>query len=87
MAVRAQAELRLRELTIADHDRDEVLRSLPSPLLPGETAQIRVGGSPSLDPMVERRLWLSVLFGGVGMILLAVTAWSFVTMVTLMAMV
>lgn len=85
--VRSQAELRLRELTITDHDRDEALVSLPPPLLPGETAQVRVGGSPSLDPMVERRLWLSVLVGGVGMILLAVTAWSLVTMVTLMAMV
>jgi Zn-dependent protease len=40
---------------------------------------------PSLDPAVERRVWLSLLSGGVGLILLAVSAWFYVTMVALMA--
>lgn len=86
-SAQVQAELRLRELAAIDHDHGEAAGPAPPPLLPGETAQVRVGGSPSLDPGVERRLWLSVLVGGVGMILLAALAWSFVTMVTLMAMV
>lgn len=83
--VRLQAEYRLRELVASEEDPGIQLGSVPPPLEPGEQHEDGVATPPPLDPAVERRVWLSLLAGGVGLIFLAVSAWFYVTMVALMA--
>jgi Zn-dependent protease len=85
--VKLQSDLRLRELTLAKQDPAVELGQVPPPLEPAGAATAETGEPRPLDPAVERRVWLSLLVGGVGMILLAISAWIYVTMVAMMAMV
>lgn len=82
-SIRVQAKLRLQELVRAEQDPGMELGPAPPPLEPGEAATVNAGGVSPLDPVVVRRVWLGLGAGGVGLVLLAVGAWLFVTVVAL----
>jgi Zn-dependent protease len=83
LSIRMQAELRLRELARAEQDAQMELGPAPPPLELGEGAAVNGDGISPLDPAVVRRVWLSLGVGGAGLVLLAVGAWLYVTVVTL----
>jgi hypothetical protein len=83
LSIRMQAQLRLQELTRVEQDPEMKLGPVPPPLEPGEMAEVDADGVSPLDPAVARRVWLGLGVGGTGLVLLAVGAWIYVTMVTL----
>jgi Zn-dependent protease len=85
LTVRVQADLRLRELSGLDPDSEVDPSLVPPPLGPGEAAGTQLQGAPPLDREAERRLWISLAFGGAALAALAISAWIFVTIVALMA--
>ncbi len=84
-ALRGQAEMRLRELAEMEQQSGAGPGPLPPPLEPGEVPQEVGEGAQPLDPAVERRLWLRLSVGAAFFLLLAVAAWLFVTVATLLS--
>ncbi len=82
-SIRSQAELRLQELARAGQDPEKELGPAPPPLELGEAAAVNADGISPLDPVVVRRVWLGLGVGGVGSVLLAASAWLYVTVVAL----
>ncbi|NIV38069.1 MAG: tetratricopeptide repeat protein [Anaerolineae bacterium] len=81
-AIQVQAAQRLRELIVVEQNGLE-LGAAPAPLEPEVMqSQARDGPQP-LDPDVTRRVWLSLVAGGVAVLLLAAVAWFYVTSVTM----
>jgi tetratricopeptide (TPR) repeat protein len=85
LAVRVQAERRLRELAHLDPAREGDPDPVPPPLEPGVAIEAGMKDAPALDRAATRRLWISLAAGGAGMFALAISAWVFVTMVALAA--
>jgi Zn-dependent protease len=85
MNVRVQAGLRLQELIQAEQDPEVNVGPAPPPLEPGTKPQTAGDDSASLDPAVQRQVWLRLALGGAAMLLVAIAAWLYVTAVTLMA--
>jgi Zn-dependent protease len=83
LSIRAQAELRLRELSRAEQDPEMELGPAPPPLEVEKVAAMDVDGFSPLDPAAVRQLWLGLGMGGAGLVLLAVGAWLYVTLVAL----
>jgi tetratricopeptide (TPR) repeat protein len=83
LSIKALAELRLRELARAEEDPGIELGPAPPPLEPGEAATVNADEASPLDPVVVRRVWIGLGIGGVGLCLLAVSAWLYVTAVAL----
>ena len=81
--VQVVASRRLRELILAEQNPDAAVGEPPAPLEPGTVPARKADGPPPLDPAVTRRLWISLAAGGVGLVLLAVAAWFYVTAVAL----
>jgi len=86
-SIQAQADLRLRELAHAEQDAVAKPGSVPPPLEPPKAAEAAPEALRPLDPAMERRVWLSLLAGGTGMVLLAISAWFYTTAVVLMSLV
>lgn len=86
-SIQAQADLRLRELAQAEQDAGAEPGSAPPPLEPPRAAEAALEALRPLDPAMERRVWLSLLAGGTGMVLLAISAWFYTTAVVLMSLV
>lgn len=84
-AVRSQAEMRLRELAEGERQPEVGLGVVSPPLEPGAAAEEAMGEGQPLDPAVERRLWLRLGIGAALFFLLAVGAWVFVTVATLVS--
>lgn len=82
-SMRVQAELRLHELSRAEQHPEAELGPAPVPLESGEVAAVDAIATAPLDPGAVRRLWLGLGVGGAGLVLLAVGAWLYVTVVTL----
>ena len=69
----------------------------PAPVedLAGDVLQLKVrhggaagddgAGEPALDRTAVRRVWITLAVGGIGMAVLAISAWTFVTIVALMS--
>jgi tetratricopeptide (TPR) repeat protein len=89
VAVRIQADLRLREVAQDEQDPEGKIGPVPSPLERGTPVELplkEAAGSPApLDPAVARRVWLRLAIGGVVMAVLAVAAWLFVTVVAFLS--
>jgi Zn-dependent protease len=89
MAVRIQADLRLREVAEDEQDPEGKIGPVPPPLERGIPVELPVGegagASASLDPAIARRVWLRLAIGGVAMALLAIACWLFVTAVAFLA--
>lgn len=85
-SIQAQADLRLRELAHAEQDAVAKPGSVPPPLEPPKAAEAAPEALRPLDPAMERRVWLSLLAGGTGMVLLAISAWFYTTAVVLMSL-
>jgi Zn-dependent protease len=83
LSIKALAELRLQELARAEQDPGIELGPAPPPLEPGEAATVNADEASPLDPVVVRRVWIGLGIGGVGLCLLAVSAWLYVTAVAL----
>jgi Zn-dependent protease len=83
--VRVLASLRLQELSQADTAPEAEPGPVPPPLESGTAPEVEDRGAPSLDPAVERRVWLRLGIGGLAMLLLAAGMWLYVTTVLLMA--
>jgi Zn-dependent protease len=83
MVIQVHAGRRLRELTVAEQNPDVELGAVPSPLEPDALQQSESDAAPRPDAGVVRRAWLALAVGGVGVLLLAVAAWLYVTAVTL----
>jgi tetratricopeptide (TPR) repeat protein len=85
VAVRIQADLRLREVAQDEQDPEGKIGPVPSPLERGTPVELpqkgAAGSSAPLDPAMARRVWLRLAIGGVFMAILAVAAWLFVTVV------
>jgi Zn-dependent protease len=86
-SIRLQADLRLRELAFVEQGSGAELGSVPPPLEPSKAAEAEPEAPRPLDPAMERRVWLSLLAGGIGMALLAISAWLYTTAVALMSLV
>ena len=86
LALRAEAESRLRELSWAQQDPAAEEISPPAPLESSPAPQALPPAAAALDPAVQRRLWLRLGIGGVALILLAIAAWLLVTLTTLSAL-
>lgn len=91
-AVRLQAELRLHELEVAGRKTSPAAQneevdpnSLPPPLEPGSSLEVEPSKPPPLAPGAVRRVWLRLGIGVLGLVLLAVAAWLYVTSVALMS--
>ncbi len=82
-AIKFQAELRLRELDRARGEAGEATQRVPPPLEPGRAAEAEVGAPAELDPALQRRVWLGLGAGGVGMVALAIASWLYITAVAL----
>jgi Zn-dependent protease len=89
VAVRIQADLRLREVAEDERDPEGKIGPVPSPLervTPVELPQEEAAASPvPLDPAMARRVWLRLAIGGAVMAALAVAAWLFVTAVAFLS--
>jgi len=89
VAVRIQADLRLREVDQDQRSPEGEIGPIPPPLERGTRVELPAGEgsrqSVPLDPAVARRVWLRLAIGGVIMAILAVTAWLFVTIVAFLA--
>jgi Zn-dependent protease len=85
LALRAEAEQRLRELAWSQQD-PAARREPPSPLGASPAPKARPPAAENLDPAVQRGLWLRLGIGAATLILLATAAWLFVTMTTLSAL-
>jgi Zn-dependent protease len=85
MAVRVQAEFRLRELANVDPDLEGDLGPMPPPLDPEQAVDAQAEPSPVLDRAAVRRVWISLAAGGIALATLAFSAWILVTIVALMA--
>jgi Zn-dependent protease len=83
LSIRTQAELRLHELSRAEQDPEMDLGPAPPPLEVENVAAMDLDGVSPLDPAAVRRLWLGLGVGAAGLVLLAVGAWLYVTLVTL----
>jgi len=83
MVIQVHAGRRLRELTVAEQNPDVDLGVAPPPLEPDTVQQAESDAAPRPDAGVVRRAWLALAAGGVGVLLLAVAAWLYVTAVTL----
>ena len=83
MVIQVNAGRRLRELAVAEQNPDVDLGVVPSPLEPDTVQQAELDAAPSPDAGVVRRAWLALAAGGVGVLLLAIAAWLYVTAVTL----
>ena len=82
LPLQLQADRRLRELTAAGQNGVEPGLA-PGPIEP-EAVNRQNGHEPQLlDPVVTRRVWLSLAVGGVGVVLLAAMAWVYVTSVVI----
>jgi Zn-dependent protease len=86
LAVRAEAEKRLQELGATQTAASEEGVAPPPPLEASPVSQVLAPSAIALDPAVKRRLWLRLVLGGTGLILLAIGAWLFVTLATLSAL-
>jgi tetratricopeptide (TPR) repeat protein len=94
-SLRLQAELRLHELesaspqgegsTVQEEEADS--GSVPSPLEPDRFPEDEVSAPLPLAPGVARRIWLRLGLGTIGLLLLAVAAWLYVTAVALVSVV
>lgn len=91
-SIRLQAELRLREVEAAARRKPSTVQdgqvdldSVPPPLEPDQSLPVEASEPLPLAPGVARRVWLRVGIGTVGLVLLAVAAWLYVTAVALMA--
>jgi tetratricopeptide (TPR) repeat protein len=78
-----QVDQRLRELAQAERSSDQGAGPLPPPLELGAIVDSGGVAPRDLDPAVARRIWLRLATGGVAMLLLAISAWAFVTTVVL----
>ena len=85
LEVQVEAQRRLRELSQAEQDPGATLGPPPPPLEPRRGEGVPGSGPSALDPVVTRRVWLSLAAGGVGMILLAAGCWLYVTMAAFMS--
>jgi Zn-dependent protease len=85
MAVRVQAEFRLRELADVDPDLEGDPSPVPPPLDPGQAVDWEAEASPAPDREEVRRVWISLAAGGIALAVLAFSAWLLVTLVALMA--
>jgi tetratricopeptide (TPR) repeat protein len=85
VAVRIQADLRLREVAEDERDPAGKIGPVPSPLervTPVELPQEEAAAPPvPLDPAMARRVWLRLAIGGALMAALAIAAWLYVTVV------
>jgi len=79
--LRTQASLRLHELAQAEQNPDVELGPAPPPHEPGSDPEDAALAPSSLDPEVERRVWLRLGIGVALMVLLAVAMWIYVTVV------
>ncbi len=77
------AETRLREIDVAGQEPEMA----PGPVLPplelGAPVEAPADTPQRLDPAIARQVWLRLAFGGAAFVFLLVTAWLFVTLVTL----
>ena len=81
--VRAQAELRLRELGHVDQHPGVPPGLLSPPLDLDTVIDAPSSGPPPLDPMVARHVWIRLGVGGAAFAILSLLVWLFVTGVTL----
>lgn len=81
-ALQVQANQRMRELALAVQSPNVKPGAAPSPLAPQDVQPRDVDAFVPLDPAAVRRVRLSLGAGAVGMLLLAVAAWIYVTVVT-----
>jgi Zn-dependent protease len=89
VAVRIQADLRLREVVQDEQNPDGEIGPVPSPLERGTRVELppeEVAAPPvPLDPAMARRAWLRLAIGGALMAVLAISAWLFVTAVVFLS--
>lgn len=79
VAVRIQADLRLRELAEAEQGAAGEVGPVPPPLELGDAAEVAARAAPPLDPVAVRRVWLRLGMGAVAMFTLAIMIWLYVT--------
>ena len=85
LVLRGEAEERLHDLALVQQDGVEEPVLSPSPLGASPAAASLPPTPVALDPTIRRRLWLRLILGGTGFVVLSVAAWLFVTLVTLSA--
>lgn len=81
VSLQVQAGLRLSELVRAEQDPTYELPPAPPPLEPDQVPELVAVTPPPLDPGIQRRVWLRLALGGLGMIFLALSMWLYVTAV------
>ncbi|MBN1657659.1 MAG: tetratricopeptide repeat protein [Anaerolineae bacterium] len=85
-AVLLLAEKQLQVLTRAERDPAVEVGPAPPPLAMAEAvAPVRLDPEP-VDPEISRRLWIRLAAGGLLAAAIAVAAWAYVTMVTMMGL-
>ncbi|MBN1136455.1 MAG: tetratricopeptide repeat protein [Anaerolineae bacterium] len=77
------ADQRLREMAAAGRQPEMPAGPAPPPLEPGVPVKAPAEGPQRLDPTIARRVWLRLGIGGAVFLILLVSGWVFVTMVTL----
>jgi tetratricopeptide (TPR) repeat protein len=83
VGVHLQAHRRLQELAQREQGALASAPPIPPPLEPGEAIEANGVRDPSLDPGLMRRLWLRLALGSALALLLAASAWLYVTAVVL----
>lgn len=81
VSLQVQAGLRLSELVRAEQDPGYELSPAPPPMEPHQVPVLVAVASPPLDPGIQRRVWLRLALGGLGMGALALSMWLYVTAV------
>jgi Zn-dependent protease len=83
-AVRMQADLQLRKLVRVEEDPDASPGPVPPPLDAPEA--LPAPAPEPVDPAIARGLWMRLAVGAAAALVLAVVAWAYITVVTVMAM-
>ncbi len=81
ISLQVQAGLRLSELVRAEQDSTYELPPVPPPMEPDQVPVLVSVTPPPLDPGIQRRVWLRLALGGLGMGALALSMWLYVTAV------
>jgi tetratricopeptide (TPR) repeat protein len=79
------ADLRLREVALAEQDPAADPGPAAPPLEPGAEVELSQAGPPALDPEIAKRVTVRLIAGGLAMAVLAVGMWVFVTVVAFVA--
>jgi Zn-dependent protease len=87
VAVRLQADLRLRGLAQAEQNAEGEPRPAPAPLEPDSVAEAGIyEGAAALDPAVARRVWIRLALGGAAMFATGGVIWTLVTLLVVMSL-